>query len=811
MSVTPSPIGGFAAQFFDNNGVILSGGKIYTYAAGTTTPQVTYTSASGTTPHANPIVLDSAGRVPGGEIWLTDGLVYKFVIETATGILLGTYDNITGVNSNFVNYTVQEEVITATAGQTVFNLSTINYTPGTNSLTVYIDGVNQYVGDSYLETDSNTVTFTSGVHVGGEVKFTTAVQTTTGAVDASIVSFTGFNGQTGVVQDLADDDGSDWIGFDASGTGAVARSAQAKMRDVVSVKDFGAVGDGVANDTAAIQAAIDYVLSVGLNGEVLFPIGEYLVFSPIVITDRVGAGPGVVNIKLRGLGPAGNAKGFYPGTYESALIKADATFSGAFVLGYERTPAVYGFQGIEIENISIDTSNVVDYGIQIDNPVGVTMNRVNAYRAKIANIYLNAVDGDGFNVNLTDIYLWGGNVALLANPTDYGILSNARYAMFNRVVMDGAQTGIRSSGDLCIFTNCHLEGNLTAIDCSTAGGGYNRIVNSFLSPYGWTGTSRGVKIEGLAPGAGFFNTVSANVIWSDICIDFDNSYSNSIEGNTLFGGATDPCIVLDANTGSAQWSIYGNQFNTTGVAVENKLNGGKIIFDTTNRLIQGTAFTFDGFTAFIYDENNRLTLGEVAENGTLDITNINNESMITLTGNAYEFARVNGFDADASYNAAAAVLKIGKEATTSRSINAGGTVNASGLDYAEYMEKDGEFTLAKGDICGITEKGKLTNEFSNAVSFVIKSSNPSFVGGDTFDLSDESVRETVDRVSFAGQVPINVIDATPGDYIVPIAGTEGKISASPITSPTFEQYASAVGKVISIQPDGRALVIVKVA
>jgi hypothetical protein len=85
---------------------------------------------------------------------------------------------------------VQEEVITATAGQTVFDLSTINYTPGTNSLSVYIDGVNQYVGDSYLETDSDTVTFTSGVHVGGEVKFTTAVQTTTGAVDASIVSYT---------------------------------------------------------------------------------------------------------------------------------------------------------------------------------------------------------------------------------------------------------------------------------------------------------------------------------------------------------------------------------------------------------------------------------------------------------------------------------------------------------------------------------------------------------------------------------------------------------------------------------------------
>lgn len=103
MPVNLSPLGGAASQFFDNNGLILSGGKVYTYAAGTTTPQATYTSALGTTPHANPIILDSAGRVPGGEIWLTDGSEYKFKIDTATDILIGTYDNITGINDINVN------------------------------------------------------------------------------------------------------------------------------------------------------------------------------------------------------------------------------------------------------------------------------------------------------------------------------------------------------------------------------------------------------------------------------------------------------------------------------------------------------------------------------------------------------------------------------------------------------------------------------------------------------------------------------------------------------------------------------------
>lgn len=190
MTVALSPVGGVAQQFFDNNGQPLSGGKIYTYAAGTTTPQTCYTAATGITPHSNPIILDSAGRVPGGEIWLTDSLQYKFVIYTSVDIQLGTYDNIIGINSNFVNFEAQNEFATATAGQTVFTLSTINYTPGANTLNVFVDGVKQYVGTSYIETNSTTVTFTSGLHVGAEVEFTTAITLSAGVVDASMVVYT---------------------------------------------------------------------------------------------------------------------------------------------------------------------------------------------------------------------------------------------------------------------------------------------------------------------------------------------------------------------------------------------------------------------------------------------------------------------------------------------------------------------------------------------------------------------------------------------------------------------------------------------
>jgi hypothetical protein len=91
----------------------------------------------------------------------------------------------------------------------------------------------------------------------------------------NLISFTGFKGQVGTIADLADDDGSDWIGFEQAGANAVPRSVQDKLREVVSVKDFGAVADGVTDDTAAINAAFDYVIG-NQGGTLYFPSGVYL-------------------------------------------------------------------------------------------------------------------------------------------------------------------------------------------------------------------------------------------------------------------------------------------------------------------------------------------------------------------------------------------------------------------------------------------------------------------------------------------------------------------------------------------------------
>ena len=167
-------------------------------------------------------------------------------------------------------------------------------------------------------------------------------------------------------------------------------------------------------------------------------------------------------------------------------------------------------------------------------------------------------------------------------------------------------------------------------------------------------------------------------------------------------------------------------------------------------------------------------------------------------------------------NAAATVYKIFRNNSTGRSINAGGTLNASGADYAEYMTKTSDFILAKGDICGIDANGKLTNVYADSISFVVKSTDPSYVGNDTWgaDMEDaealEAARQTVDRIAFAGQVPVNVLGATAGQYIIPV-NDNGAIKGEAVSNPTLKQYQLAVGKVIAIEEDGRARIIVKVA
>lgn len=98
-SVKLSPL--FNDAQLDNNGLPLSGGLVYWYIAGTTTPVIVYSESSGSVANTNPVVLNSRGE-PTQPIWLQTGTVYKAVLNDSLGNLIRTIDNISGVNDTSV-------------------------------------------------------------------------------------------------------------------------------------------------------------------------------------------------------------------------------------------------------------------------------------------------------------------------------------------------------------------------------------------------------------------------------------------------------------------------------------------------------------------------------------------------------------------------------------------------------------------------------------------------------------------------------------------------------------------------------------
>lgn len=122
MAVFISPIGN--SEFLDSSGNPLSGGLLYTYAAGSSTPLATYTDNTGNTAQANPVVLNSRGE-PDNPIWITGGRTYKFILKTAAGVTIWTIDNISGINdaSNSASQWISSGVTPTYVSATTFTLA----------------------------------------------------------------------------------------------------------------------------------------------------------------------------------------------------------------------------------------------------------------------------------------------------------------------------------------------------------------------------------------------------------------------------------------------------------------------------------------------------------------------------------------------------------------------------------------------------------------------------------------------------------------------------------------------------------------
>lgn len=155
----------------DSAGLPLSGGRLYTYEAGTTTPLATYTDSTGGTPNANPIVLDSRGEAI---VWLSNALNYKFRLDNAAGATLWTVDNIPAATNT--QFTVSGNSIASAATITIPALGDFFQVTGTTTITGVSD-TNTWNGREALLRFAGVLqlTHSASFAMPGSANITTAV------------------------------------------------------------------------------------------------------------------------------------------------------------------------------------------------------------------------------------------------------------------------------------------------------------------------------------------------------------------------------------------------------------------------------------------------------------------------------------------------------------------------------------------------------------------------------------------------------------------------------------------------------------
>jgi hypothetical protein len=507
MAVNLSPFGGAGWQFFNNNGVPLAGGKIYTYAAGTTSPQTTYTTNSGVTANSNPIVLNSAGRVPSsGEIWLTVGASYKFVLKDSSDVLIATYDNI----SNLFNT------------------------------------------DSFL------------------------------------------------------------VSYQPAGAGAVATTVQAKLRQNVSVKDFGAVGNNVVDDTAAIQLA----LTAAAGKSVYIPAGTYKTSSALTIPSQTvvyGDGPGSVISCTNSAVSQFIINGGTKCQVRDLSINVTTTGTAAYVAGIEiKNSSTFcivqrvSFSGLSWGGVWINQSDKCQVSeCNFSNWVGTVQDSSdvcvyqNCSNTIVSNNQMNG--GGAHGVLIQDPYsgFYPNRTLVIGNRigqhTTYGVavyLPTGPVDTFNEIIgnfienIQGSFSSNRSSGagiyiaglgtggtvvSNNIINNCcvqTLDRNLTPAAIGING------TPSTVTPCAVTGNSisgmtqgDGINISSSAGGA----TISNNSITIPSTNNGSGSGGSGLIGNCININASSNVSIsngLNANNGSGNaLFVYANGANISNISV----------------------------------------------------------------------------------------------------------------------------------------------------------------------------------------------------------------------------------------------------
>jgi hypothetical protein len=586
MAVNLSFIGGAGWQFFDDSGNPLTGGKVYTYAAGTTTPLVTYTSRDGLTANANPIILDAAGRTPQ-QIWSTEGLLYKYVVTTSADVLIRTWDNIGG------------SVVASDLAQDL--ASTSNNTKGDALV-----GFKQSNSSGFL-------------------------------------------------------------------TGATARTVNDKLQESLSVKDFGAVGNGIADDTTAIQAAIN------IGKSVFFPGGQYKITASLTpfATYQTFFGAGDATI-VQG---AKNINCFDVSNTEGISIRNLKFQGGNGALAEDDFAANHAVYGAAVVNLSLESCRIYSFymcGIQLREHTNVLITNNFIYGnwygdSSASDITLYSTASNGKNAIVSNNFCLSNNsqgiyVSALGGDRDIVITGNVVNTL-NNVWQEQTNYSTNMGTPPTVRFSDTLLYRRHGIVVGYAGNHEGRIVvsNNVIRNTMWTGVYRnatasligadivmnniiskvslGAESNGLSAGVNFVFTGNSCLISGNLITDVGSATSGPKSAIQFAGVGTGNSGLIVSNN-SVKGCGYG--LYSYSAAIRNVQVLGNTFYDLSVqgiRLAYGTASETEYCSTRIANNHIEKYAGTTAQEAGIFISfsAVTPPNIIDISGNTIDGNAVGGY------------------------------------------------------------------------------------------------------------------------------------------------------------------------
>ena len=381
-TVVISPVPKLA--FFDNNGKPLAGGCVATYQAGTTTPLQTFTDATGMVPNPNPVMLDASGRAA---IWINVNAI-KYVVKAkstacslSAGTVLYTTDNVQDSGMRL------RSDLAAPGGA-----GNIGYQPPGGTVPITIAGAIGAIGVLDLGYSSLTSACSSASGATAPLLVSKAWTLLATQTLACAVSFV----PGGTIQPAA--------GATVTLPANTACPAFQKCYDIslggtikfpvppasVTPYNFGAKGDGAADDTAALQASLKSVAVGNSRGGMLrVPYGRFMVSAPVTI-------PNYVTMKCDNMDGSFivAASGFAPSTGAAVIVLADIPGS------------MNEASSTNLDGCFIDAAGNADYGVYSANlQEGSGIHHSGIFGWNLYGVYLSG--GYCQNYSLDDLWVIG--------------------------------------------------------------------------------------------------------------------------------------------------------------------------------------------------------------------------------------------------------------------------------------------------------------------------------------------------------------------------------------------------------------------